>query len=218
MSRETRFLTLVVLEAVVIPMILETKKRSTNTRADDAVLFVQWMNRKSLRRPWGNRKSHTLQNYKISAELGISESRVKNAKKLLSSLNIIEFGGTIYNKSTKFFVKLWNISVYYSRYAYVWNPAGKTITEARPGKTKDSNHLRFKLVSRTHAKFSEARLDSDTQHDDEYPWLYEKQKQTALELIKGVRKTARTTLSKVENLSSRIFDKELDVHDIAFDF
>lgn len=218
MNRDSRFLTLILLEAVVIPMILETKKRSTNTRADDAVLFVQWMNRKSMRRPWGNRKSHTLQNYRIAAELGISESRVKNAKKLLSSLHIIDFGGTIYNKSTKFFVKLWNISVRYSRYAFVWNPTGEVISESRPGEKVNSDHLRFKLVSKSHAKFAEADLDSDTIYDNKHPWLHEMQEKAEFNRLAGVKKIAKTALHKMKKLSSDIFYSNLDFGDVEFSF
>lgn len=209
---------MVLLEAVVIPMILATKKRSTNTRADDAVLFVQWMNRKSMRRPWGNRKSHTLQNYKIAAELGISESRVKNAKKLLSSLNIIDFGGTIYNKSTKFFVKLWNFSVRYSRYAFVWNLNGEVITEARPGKKVNPDHLRFKLVSKSHAKFAEADLDSDTHYDNQYPWLHEMQEKAETNRLVGIKKIAKTTLNKAKRLASEKFYDNLGVGNVEFNF
>lgn len=199
-------------------MILETKKRSTNTRADDAVLFVQWINRKSLRRPWGNRKSHTLQNYKIAAELGISESRVKNAKKLLSKLDIINFGGTIYNKSTKYFVKLWNISVRYSRYAFVWNPNGQSISESRPGKKVSPNQLRFKLVSKSHAKFADAGLDSDTQYDNEYPWLHKIQEKAELNRLTGIKKIAKATLDKVKKLASEKFYDRLGVEDVEFNF
>lgn len=199
-------------------MILETKKRSTNTRADDAVLVVQWINRKSMRRPWGNRKSHTLQNYKIADELGISESRVKNAKKLLSSLNIIDFGGTIYNKSTKFFVKLWNISVRYSRYSFVWNPNGKVITESRPGKKINSAHLRFKLVSKSHAKLAEAGLDSDTVYDNDYPWLHEMQRKAEVDRASKVKQLAEASVRKVKKLASDMFDSSLDFDDVEFSF
>lgn len=199
-------------------MILATKKRSTNIRADDAVLVLKSINRKLLRRPWGKRKSFTIQTYKIAAELSISKSRVKHAKELLSSLGVIEFGGTVFNKITKFFVKLWNLSVLYSRYAYVWNPNGKIITESRPGKKINPDHLRFKLVSKTHAKLSEAGLDSDTQHDREYPWLYEKQKQSALERIAGIKKASKSVLQRAKKLSSDIFYFNLEARDVEFDF
>lgn len=201
---------MIILEADVIPMILATKKRRTNIRADDAVLVLRFINEKLQRRPWGKRKSLTLQTYRIAVELGISKSRVKHAKELLSSLGIIEFGGTVYNKTTKFFVKLWNLSVFYSRYAYVWNPNGKVITESRPGKKVNPDHLRFKLVSKTHAKLSEAGLDSDTQYDSEYPWLYEKQKQSALDRIAGIKKASKSALQKAKKLSSDIFYFNLD--------
>lgn len=199
-------------------MILATKKRSTNTRADDAVLIVQWINRKALRRPWGNRKSHTLLDYQISAELGISKSRVHNAKKLLSSLGLIEFGGTVYNKITKCFVKLWNISVRYSRYAYVWNPNGKTISESRPGKSVDQDDLRFKLVSKTHAKFSEADLSSDTLIDNDYPWLHQVQEKAELDRLAGIRKIGKKAIKKIKASLSETFYSSLELGDEEFQF
>lgn len=218
MRQDPKFLTLILLEAVIIPMILATKKRSTNIRADDAVLIVQWINRKAARRPWGNRKSHTLQDYKIAIELGISESRVKNAKKLLSKLGVIDFGGTVYNKSTKYFVKLWNISVLYSRYAFVWNPNGETISESRPGKKVNPDHLRFKLVSKSHARLSEAGLESDTYLDNDYPWLHKVQHKAEIDRLAGFKRVGKQASKKIKNALSEYFYLSLDVGDVEFQF
>jgi hypothetical protein len=199
-------------------MILATAKRSTNRRAKDAVSVIQLINRKAFRRPWGNRKSHTLQDYRIAAELGITESRVKNAKKLLSSLNIIDFGGTIFNKKTNYFVKLWNISVRYSRYAFVWNPEGEVITESRPGKRVNEDHLRFKLISKSHAKLSEARLDSDTYYNNDYPWLHEVQEKAEQDRLLGVKKLSKLIVQEAKKASDKLFDSIFDVGEIEFAF
>lgn len=199
-------------------MILATAKRSTNRRAQDAVSVVRLINRKAFRRPWGNRKSHTLQDYRIAAELGITESRVKNAKKLLSSLNIIDFGGTIFNKKTNYFVKLWNISVRYSRYAFVWNPEGEVITESRPGKRVNEDHLRFKLISKSHAKLSEARLDSDTYYDNNYPWLHKVKKKAEQDRLLGIKKLSKVIVQEAKKASDKLFDSIFDVGEIEFAF
>ena len=199
-------------------MILATAKRSPNRRAQDAVSVVRLINRKAFRRPWGNRKSHTLQDYRIAAELGITESRVKNAKKLLSSLNIIDFGGTIFNKKTNYFVKLWNISVRYSRYAFVWNPEGEVITESRPGKRVNEDHLRFKLISKSHAKLSEARLDSDTYYDNNYPWLHKVKKKAEQDRLLGIKKLSKVIVQEAKKASDKLFDSIFDVGEIEFAF
>lgn len=199
-------------------MILATSKRSTNIRAQDAVSLIRLINRKAFRRPWGNRKSHTLQDYRIAAELGITESRVKNAKKLLSSLNIIDFGGTVFNKKTNYFVKLWNISVRYSRYAFVWNPEGEVITESRQGKRINEADLRFKLISKSHVRLSEARLDSDTHYDNDYPWLHIAQEKAEQDRLLGIKKLSKIVARKAKKVTNELFDSIFDIEDIEFAF